>query len=85
MGCGVPVVATTVGAFPELVIDCETGALIEPGDIAQMVEAAESYLNDSKKTKSHGENSLKHVHKYFSIEREANEILVVYVSVQNSS
>ena len=32
MACGVPVIATTVGAFDELVVEGETGRLIPPGD-----------------------------------------------------
>ena len=33
MACGVPVVATRVGAFEELVVDGETGRLIDAGDV----------------------------------------------------
>ena len=32
MACGVPVIATTVGAFDELVVEGKTGRLISPGD-----------------------------------------------------
>ena len=78
MGCAVPVVATTVGAFPELVLDGKTGKLIEPGNVEQMVQAVEHYINDEKRTKTHGANALKHVHADFPIEREADEILSVY-------
>lgn len=78
MGCAVPVVATTVGAFPELVLNGKTGALIDPGNVEQMSEAVERYINDENRTKTHGAKALKHVHVDFPIEREAEEILAVY-------
>ena len=83
MGCAVPVVATTVGAFPELVCDQENGKLIDPGSVAQMVDAVEHYINDPAMTANHGQNALAHVQKHFPIEREARQILEVYEKVQN--
>ncbi|MCF6320552.1 MAG: glycosyltransferase family 4 protein [Rhizobiaceae bacterium] len=84
MACAVPVVATTVGAFPELVMKDETGALIEPGNVSQMVNAIELYINDDKLTRQHAKNALAHVHANFRIEREAAQILEVYNSVQKA-
>lgn len=83
MGCAVPVVATTVGAFPELVRDQENGKLIDPGSVVQMVDAVEHYINDPTMTVDHGKNALAHVQKHFPIEREARQILEVYEKVQN--
>lgn len=84
MGCGVPVVATKVGAFPEIVNDGINGKLIEPGHIKQMVKAVEIYINNPQLTTKHGKNALAHVHEFFPIEREAEEILKVYEKVQNA-
>lgn len=83
MGCAVPVVATTVGAFPELIRHGENGELIDPGSVAQMVDAVEDYINDAEMTANHGQNALAHVHQHFPIEREAQQILDVYDKVQN--
>ena len=81
MGCAVPVIATTVGAFPELILEGKTGALIEPGNIEEMVEAARKYLDDENRLLSQGKNAIAHVHNKFPIEREAAEILAVYKQV----
>lgn len=38
MACGVPVIASSIGALPEM-IDKKTGWLISPGSVSQLVEA----------------------------------------------
>ena len=45
MACGVPVVATTVGAFEEIVTP-ETGALVPPGDVDAMTRAVAELILD---------------------------------------
>ncbi len=83
MGCAVPVVATKVGAFPEIIDHGNTGALIDAGNIQQTIAAVEKYLQSSTLTQSHGKNSQIHVHKLFKIERESREIVEFYRSVNN--
>ena len=46
LGQGVPVVATRVGAIPEVVRDGESGLLVEPGDRAALTERLERVLGD---------------------------------------
>lgn len=45
---GVPVVATTVSAIPELVRDGETGLLVPPGDPAKLGRAAARLLTEDR-------------------------------------
>jgi len=45
---GTPVVSTRVGAIPEIVVDGETGLLVEPGSVDQLAEAIERLLTDEK-------------------------------------
>ncbi|HSW10253.1 MAG TPA: N-acetyl-alpha-D-glucosaminyl L-malate synthase BshA, partial [Bacillota bacterium] len=44
MACGVPVVASRTGGLPEVVADGEAGYLIDPQDLAGMVDAAVAVL-----------------------------------------
>jgi glycosyltransferase involved in cell wall biosynthesis len=47
MACGVPVVATTAGALPEVIgRDGETGLMVRPGDPGQLAAALERALGD---------------------------------------
>ena len=49
MACGVPLVATTGGALPEVVgEDGQTGLLVAPGDPGQLAAAIERVLADSE-------------------------------------
>ncbi len=78
MACGVPVIATTVGAFEELVIPDETGALIPPGDVSAMVEATARLLDDDAERSRQSTAARAHMEANFRIEREAEAITQVY-------
>ena len=78
MACGVPVIATRVGAFEELVKDGVTGALIPPGDVAAMAAAAQSYLDNPAERMFQGEAARAHVVASFDITREAQAITAIY-------
>jgi mannosyltransferase len=77
MSCGVPVVATTVGAFPELVVDGVTGALVTPGDPAEMAEAVEFLLGETRREAASAA-ARTHVETRFRIESEASALVEVY-------
>ncbi len=38
MACGIPIITTPVGAIPEVIIEQQTGYLVEPGDVTQIRE-----------------------------------------------
>lgn len=48
MAFGVPVITTPVGGIPELVIDGETGFLVEPGDAAGLTRTVEEVLYEKE-------------------------------------
>jgi mannosyltransferase len=77
MACGVPVVATRVGAFEEIVTET-TGSLVPPGDIPALAGAIAPYLDDAEKRRHAGEAALDHVRARFRIEDEAAALVAVY-------
>ncbi len=78
MSCGVPVVATRVGAFEELVKHGVTGLLVPPGDPAEMAKATGQLLADPNTLTSMGKSARPDMLTRFQLEREAKAITSVY-------
>ena len=58
MAHGRPVVATTVGAVPEIVLDGETGHLVPPGDVPALTDALVRVLSEPRHAQSLGQRGL---------------------------
>lgn len=78
MSCGVPVVATRVGAFEDLVVPDETGYLVPPEDIDQLTEATDKMMSDAALRKSMAEASRRKVVEQHQIKHEADAIIAIY-------
>ena len=78
MATGVPVVATTVGAFPELVQPGVTGALVPPGDVEAMALAVGRLLDDEGARRHQGAAGRDRVRKHFTLAAEAEALNAVY-------
>jgi mannosyltransferase len=78
MASGVPVVATSVGAFPELVVPEVTGAIIPPGDVEEMVREVGRLLDEAARLAQLGVNARRHVTENLSLTAEAEGINAVY-------
>jgi N-acetyl-alpha-D-glucosaminyl L-malate synthase BshA len=59
MACGLPVVSSSVGGLPELVIHNETGFIAEIGDVDRMAKYSIDLLTNEKKYKNFSANSRK--------------------------
>lgn len=46
MACGVPVITSSVGGIPEIVLDGETGLLVPPGDGRRLLTAMRELISD---------------------------------------
>ena len=77
MASGLPVIATKVGAFPDLVTP-ETGVLIAPGSVDDMAEAAARLLDDPGLSAAMGRAGLARARSVFTLESEAEKIGAVY-------
>ena len=78
MACAVPVVATRVGAFEELVQDGVTGALIDPSDSAAMAQQVRALLDDRDALQKASAAARAHVLANFQIQKEAAALIEVY-------
>jgi glycogen synthase len=78
MACGTPVVASRVGGIPEVVVDGETGWLVEPGDVAALGQALRHALADPARSRRMGEAGRHRVEAHFSWDRIAERTMTVY-------
>lgn len=78
MACGVPVIATTVGAFDELVAEGRTGRLVPPGDVERMRAAVIAALRSPDTVQEWSRTARRHVEEGFRIEDEAAALNALY-------
>ena len=77
MASGVPVVATNVGAFPDIVTS-ETGRLVPPEDAGAVAAALRELLDDPALRAGMGAAARAHVEAKHAIEAEAEALIAVY-------
>jgi colanic acid/amylovoran biosynthesis glycosyltransferase len=73
MATGLPVVSTRIGGIPEMVIDNQTGFLVQPEDAAALAEAIEKVTNDRSLGQRLGQAGYEQAQKLFSIEKNVRE------------
>lgn len=81
MACAVPVVATKVGAFQELIAEAETGYLVEIEDCDAITSNLIALASDQALRDSFARAARTRVEGMFSIEAEAAAILRIYRSL----
>ena len=81
MATGLPVVATSVGGNPEVVIDGETGYLVPPQNPEEMAEKLLLLIKDESLRRRMGENGRERVIAQFSIKGVARKYKELYCSV----
>src|SRR5581483_5398797 len=69
MACETAVVASRVGGIPEVVVDGETGVLVEPGDAPALAAALRALLDDPDRAARLGRAGRARVEARFSWER----------------
>jgi glycosyltransferase involved in cell wall biosynthesis len=78
MASGCPVVASTSGGASECVIDGETGILVPRRDVPATVAALDRLLADAPLRRRMGQAGRRRVESYFTMQKLAERILVVY-------
>jgi glycosyltransferase involved in cell wall biosynthesis len=74
MATALPVVSTDIGGIPEMIIENETGFLVQPGDTAAMADAIEKVINDSSLAARLGHSGHERARTLFSIEKNVREL-----------
>jgi glycosyltransferase involved in cell wall biosynthesis len=78
MAASRPVIATVVGAFPELVEDGETGYLVVPGARRELARALVALGEDAIRRKRFGSSGRLRAEQAFSLQAMTDRTLSVY-------
>ncbi len=81
MSTGVPVIATDVGAFPELVREGETGTVIGRDNLDAMVKATNGFLSDPEMMQRRSAAARQTTVENFALEGEAGSLGAIYAHV----
>ena len=74
MAARLPVVSTTIGGIPEMVVENETGFLVQPQDVVELAGAIERVTNDRSLGHKLGQAGYERAQKLFSIEKNVREL-----------
>jgi colanic acid/amylovoran biosynthesis glycosyltransferase len=77
MSTGLPVVSTNIGGIPEMVIENETGFLVEPGDAVAMADAINKIIGDTSVARRLGQSGYERAGTLFSIEKNVRELCML--------
>jgi glycosyltransferase involved in cell wall biosynthesis len=81
MACGTPVIATTAGAFPEVIEDGVSGILLPPRDAPAIANAIERLLGDAALRRQLGRAARERIVDKFSWRETAVQTLALYQEV----
>jgi N-acetyl-alpha-D-glucosaminyl L-malate synthase BshA len=84
MSCGVPVVSSSVGGLPELIVHNQTGYIAEIGDVNRMAKYTVDLLTNDKKYKAFSDNSRKRSVNNFEKKLIIPKYIEYYEKVLNS-
>ncbi len=74
MATGLPAVSTNIAGIPEMVIENETGFLVQPGDARAFANAIETVINDRSSAARLGHSGYERARALFSIEKNVREL-----------
>jgi glycosyltransferase involved in cell wall biosynthesis len=85
MAAGLPVIGTRVGGIPELVVDGETGLLVEPERPEELAAALDSLAADRERRVELGRRGRERVQEHFSADGIARRTVALYEELCGSS
>lgn len=81
MSYGKAVIATSVGAVPELITNMQTGLLIKPASVEKISQSLKTLINDSQLRVELGKNAREFVKARYSLEKMISSYRQVYKEV----
>ncbi len=81
MGHGVPIIATRVGAIPEVIEDGKEGFLIEPGDVQALADRLVRLAVDADLRSQMGTNARRRAQEEYSLDAMVERIIAIYLEI----
>lgn len=81
MAMGLPVISTTAGSIPDVVLDRQTGMIVSPRDSAALAARIEELLDQAPLRHRLGANARRHITEHYSIDRMIDRLEQVYRKV----
>ncbi|HXK59606.1 MAG TPA: glycosyltransferase family 4 protein [Acidobacteriota bacterium] len=85
MANSLPVVATNVGGIPELVVDGETGILVEPDNPSELAAALSRLLASRELRRRLGQQGRRRIERHFTLQRKLDQTERLYRSLLASN
>jgi glycosyltransferase involved in cell wall biosynthesis len=77
MATGLPVISTEIGGIPEMIVQNETGLLVQLGDAGALAGAIERVISDPSLARELGQAAYARAQRLFSIEQNVRELCAV--------
>jgi glycosyltransferase involved in cell wall biosynthesis len=74
MATALPVISTDIGGIPEMVVENETGFLVQAGDTGALVRAIEKMIDDRQLAQRLGLGGYERAQALFSIEKNVRDL-----------
>jgi glycosyltransferase involved in cell wall biosynthesis len=84
MVLGKAVIGSRIGGIPELVIDGQTGATFNPGDVDDLKNKIELLLSNKGRLKEYGNNAREHVTKMVNFESHYKTMEIIFKKIQRN-
>jgi len=81
---GIPVIASNIGAIPEIVIDNKTGLLFDSGNINSLIEKLNWSIKNPEKLKVLGRNAFEHFTENYTPEKNIKILENIYEEAINN-
>jgi len=76
-----PLISTTIGGPAEIVVNGESGLLVEPGKPELLAEAVDKLLSNPIYAKEIGQHGNRRLHEEFTIQENAEKTMIIYDEV----
>jgi glycosyltransferase involved in cell wall biosynthesis len=74
MATGLPVISTDIGGIPEMVVQNETGFLVQPDDAVGLAGTIEKVIDDRRLAQRFGRGGYERARELFSIEKNVRDL-----------